>query len=63
MDFKDVLAQLSRITSPLHKSQSCHLEQGAILQYSVLLDAAKDGAFFGRTSVKVAGEAGVLWNL
>lgn len=63
MDFKDVLAQLSRITSLLHKSQSCHLEPRGIVQCSVLLDAAKDGAFFGRTSVKVTGEADVLYNL
>lgn len=47
MEFKDVLAQLGRIISPLHKSQSCRLEQRAILQYSVLLEAAKDAAFLG----------------
>lgn len=47
MGFKNILAQLSRIISPLHKSQSCHLEQRAILQYSALLDAAEDAAFLG----------------
>lgn len=41
MDFKNILAQLSRIISSLHKSQSCHLEQRAILQCSAQSDAAE----------------------
>lgn len=45
MDFKNILAQLSRIISSLHKSQSCHVEERAILQCFARLDAAKDTTF------------------